>query len=704
MFKLANIVVDKQPRALQFPTLYCRANGLFSAGDVSNHIKFFDAGEYDFTTYFNSLSANKYKKYCSLDNFSLHLELRGCAGRLTLMFADQFGQFSHEFSGCTYEFDARENPAILDVAYPENCADMIAFKIEADGEFEIKNSYYYTKIDADAVRDVKLSLCTTTFKKEDYILPNICTLYEEILRGKESVNGGAIANSTGVAGVGANGETMAHEGAGAGADVNSGAGASTNGAIEAREGAGTSTSSNSGMDAVTESCEGSNAVAKATPSDISQNFWVHVVDNGKTLHDGDLPAHPHIALHPNQNAGGAGGFARGMIESLNQAEGITHVLLMDDDVSVSPESIRRTYNMLRLVNTEYENALVSGAMLDIDFPNEQWEDAGRIDEYGHFMQAKHPLNMVRLADCVKNELFSLKNADYAAWWYCVIPTRIIREVGLPLPFFVRSDDTEYGFRCKSKRHTKIMTMNSIGIWHQGFRTRYDAAVERYQTTRNTLMANAFTGCAKQKYFLAQAKDAFKLEIKRFNYKNALLVVEALEDFLAGPEFIMQAGMSEKKFLEKHKTCEQMMPLEDALLQVPEEKRADIADRIRLLDVYEEHPRKLVQRVFDVASWNGQTRTHERGLPERDWVVMPYEGWFYLPEKQSGAKHIFVVDFVERRGAVRHKDDEQFAQLYERFNKAMKTIKGNKHLLKKYRKAAPYVTSEAFWREYLGLDR
>ncbi len=668
MFKLANVVIDKTARAVQYPTLYCRADRACAPGDKPTHIKLTDAGTYDFTTYINALSAQKYFTYCSLDNFSLHLEIASGTGVVQLTFADQFSQNTQIFSDATYKFDASEKPAVLDITYPKTNATMVAFRIVAQSATEIKNSFYYTHISASQIKDVRLALCTTTFKKEDYIIPNVKKLYEEILCDEKLSVGGVGENAQAQK----TGESSRAHGASESAHVN--------GTNEAHEIA--------------------YAHDAQENSSIAQNFWIHVVDNGRTLSERDFPAHDHILLHPNVNAGGAGGFARGMIEALHQSEGITHVLLMDDDVSVSPESIKRTYNLLRIVNAEYAHALVSGAMLDIDYPNEQWEDAGRIDEFGHFMQAKKPLYINKLTDCVKNELYDLSCADYAAWWYCVMPTSVIREHGLPLPFFVRSDDTEYGFRV----HEKIMTMNSIGIWHQGFRTRYDAAVERYQTTRNTLMANAFTGCAKQEYFINQAKDAFKLEIKRFNYKNALLVIEALEDYLRGPEFIMRAGVAEEKFLEKHKTCEQLLPLDEALALVPEEYRDDVTRQINITSAYIDSPRALKQRIFDVASWNGQMRTHERGLPQKEWAVMPYEGWFYLPERQMGAQNIFVIDFIGCRGACRHKDDEQFKELYSRFNKAIKATKGNRRLVRKYRRAAACATSETFWRDYLGMDK
>lgn len=617
-YKLANIYVEKNERAKQAPLLYCRANQLFSAKEKTNNIQFFGAGKYDFTTYINGLSPKKWKQYSIANSFSLHLEITGCKGEVLLTYGNQYNLYTQYLENAKYEFDATSEKVALDIEYPDADAEMFAFEIISESGFEIENSYYYSDIDESALRDINLSLCTTTFKKEDFILPNVKLLYDDIFMEE------------------------------------------------------------SGM---------------------ADHFWVHVVDNGRTIERADLPDHEHILLHPNDNVGGAGGFARGMIESMDQKDPISHVLLMDDDVSVSPESIKRTYALLQCLNDEFEDALISGAMLDLDYPDEQWEDAGRIDEVGHFVQAKYPLKITELRNCVKNECFNLEIADYAAWWYCVIPMQTIKRVGLPLPFFVRSDDTEYGFRCNSK----IMTMNSIGIWHKGFRIRYDAAVERYQTTRNTLMANAFTGCAKQEYFLEQAKDGFKVEIKKFNYENALLVIEALEDFLKGPEFIMEKGKSEEMFLLKHKTCEQLKPIEEALLDVPEDKRDDVRKQLNITDVYFKKERTLKQRVFDVASWNGQTLTGDAGIPDRDWVVMPYEGWYYLPEKQSGAKNIFVIDFYGKRACVRHRDKEKFKELHSRFNAAMKKIKGNTELIERYRAVTPYITSEEFWRDYLSMN-
>lgn len=84
-----------------------------------------------------------------------------------------------------------------------------------------------------------------------------------------------------------------------------------------------------------------------------------VIDNGRTLVPEQWNS-DKITIHPNKNVGGAGGFTRGMIESMEQPEDITHVLLMDDDVIILPESIRRMYYLLSMLSQNLMNTLSVG--------------------------------------------------------------------------------------------------------------------------------------------------------------------------------------------------------------------------------------------------------------------------------------------------------------------------------------------------------
>ena len=62
----------------------------------------------------------------------------------------------------------------------------------------------------------------------------------------------------------------------------------------------------------------------------NNDFKIFVVDNGRTLDEADF-REPRLKLIPNKNAGGSGGFTRGLVEALGENV-YSHFLLMDDDI------------------------------------------------------------------------------------------------------------------------------------------------------------------------------------------------------------------------------------------------------------------------------------------------------------------------------------------------------------------------------------
>lgn len=74
-----------------------------------------------------------------------------------------------------------------------------------------------------------------------------------------------------------------------------------------------------------------------------------------------------------------------MLESLIQTPKATHVLLMDDDVLILPESIKRTYALLKVLKPLYHNCFVSGAMLYYENMSTQHEDIGTVTTEGFFL-------------------------------------------------------------------------------------------------------------------------------------------------------------------------------------------------------------------------------------------------------------------------------------------------------------------------------
>ncbi len=434
--------------------------------------------------------------------------------------------------------------------------------------------------------------------------------------------------------------------------------------------------------------------------EISGHFHMYVMDNGRTL-DADALSGDGVSILPNDNVGGAGGFTRGMIEAMEQTPKATHILMMDDDVAVSPESIKRTFNLLRIVRDEYAEAFVSGAMLNYEIGDEQWEDMGFMTREGTFAPVKPFLRLTKYEDVVFNEVYRLqkfqKGAMYAAWWYCCIPISVIEREGLPLPVFVRCDDAEYGVRCQPR----FITMNGLCIWHMSFHARYNAAVERYQTTRNTMIAQATTGFAPKSDFMYELHNNIRLELKKFGYDNAELCLDAFEDFLKGPGFIAEHGAAERSFMDANKRKERMVPfpeLEKQARKMGLDFRMSSIDR-QLVD--SDKPRTRLQRLADYVTDNGQRIIRTEG---KGYVVIPYLGWLYPAGVIRGKKIIIVIDWYNKTGAIRVKDPDRFDAITKRYHADLRYYKRNiDRLRKEYASSRKRLTSMAFWKDYLGLD-
>ena len=184
--------------------------------------------------------------------------------------------------------------------------------------------------------------------------------------------------------------------------------------------------------------------------DISKHVNIHVIDNGRTL-DVDKYSTEHLTVYPNKNVGGSGGFARGMMEAMKQEPRATHVLLMDDDVIVLPESIKKTYTLLSLLKPEYQGNFIAGAMLAMEDMCILHEDLGTVRDNGEVCPRHRDLNMWELTNVFRTEMIqpNVKN-EFGAWWYCCIPIKFVNEQNLPLPLFIRGDDVEFSLRNKAK--------------------------------------------------------------------------------------------------------------------------------------------------------------------------------------------------------------------------------------------------------------
>ncbi len=417
-------------------------------------------------------------------------------------------------------------------------------------------------------------------------------------------------------------------------------------------------------------------------------FHLFVVDNGRTL-DAEALSDNNVTVIPNPNVGGSGGFARGMMAA--QDANCTHVLLMDDDVRVFPESFKRTYNLLRLANARYAQAFIEGGMLNMEDPNILFEDVATVKRDGMYYSVNRsvPIDTVEGMGAVEATDVELPRV-YGAWWYCCIPTSVVRSKGLPLPLFVRCDDVEYGLRCGAT----IMTMNGICVWHECFEGRFKGSVDSYQLTRNFLIMAACDDLDKSivRAFMMRFRRTFHIFLRSMNYDTCDLMLDGLSDYLKGPSFIAEVD-GEKLLMKNGKKNEQLVDVEELDPQIVGAAKPDH----RYLGA--ERDRGMLLKTLEMLP-------HDRHvLPDALLAKEPAPMYFsrgaYPACKTMRRSVLVAYDKTGTKANIRTMDRERWARLRERMHVLMAEYrKRNNEVVTEYRNAMPYLTSREFWDDYL----
>lgn len=421
---------------------------------------------------------------------------------------------------------------------------------------------------------------------------------------------------------------------------------------------------------------------------IGPNLYIHVIDNGRTLNREEIETE-HIFYHPNKNVGGSGGFTRGMMESLKQTPKATHVLLMDDDVEILSESIRRTYMLLMLQKETYKEHFISGAMLRFENMDEFHEDVGYVTQDGYQLTLKGKRTLNKKVRILYNEEFDTNQSDtYAGWWYCCIPASIIERSGYALPVFIRVDDTEYSLR----NHAKFITMNGICVWHMGFVTKFSYFMEYYQVFRNFLIATACNADVQMqdrvmKHFIGQ----FLTEMLRYNYKATEFFIDAVRDFLKGPAFIEEEKCQERLTV---------MNGRNAILKDVEELTDTPIDMTR---VYVMDDRRFIDSIFYKLTFNGQLLWPKKRL-KKEPAVIAFD-WFYNPQRQAFCETLISVNPYTKEGEIRVQDRKRFRKIMkEAIYVYWQYMRQRERVNKEYFEKRKYLVSDEFWGKYLELDQ
>lgn len=152
---------------------------------------------------------------------------------------------------------------------------------------------------------------------------------------------------------------------------------------------------------------------------------------------------PKLHYLRQSNFGGAGGFTRGLYEVIEAGQGVhAHILFMDDDIMLEPDTVIR---LATFADCTTAPTIVGGQMLYLLHPNQL--DVGAEGTDLTILRAGLPVTDALVqADLTKRRQDVRVDAEYNAWWACLIPSEIVSAIGYPLPVFFQWDDIEYGLR------------------------------------------------------------------------------------------------------------------------------------------------------------------------------------------------------------------------------------------------------------------
>ncbi|MEV4687641.1 glycosyltransferase [Microbacterium sp. LWH3-1.2] len=234
------------------------------------------------------------------------------------------------------------------------------------------------------------------------------------------------------------------------------------------------------------------------------------------------------------NLGGSGGFSRGMLEAVGA--GADHVILLDDDVRLEPESVRRMISLAARASTP---VVVGAHMLDLLHPTRLHSWGERVDRSRFEWAPVAPvLQDVELAARDVTAMPADAHVEFNGWWMCLIPATAIRTLGAALPYFIKWDDTEYALRAAAAGIPTV-TMPGAALWHLPWTGKDDGLDwQAYFQLRNRIVTALLH--ARTRRGGSILRGTFALDVNHvlcMQYGSAAARRLALADVLRGPSHL-----------------------------------------------------------------------------------------------------------------------------------------------------------------------
>lgn len=417
---------------------------------------------------------------------------------------------------------------------------------------------------------------------------------------------------------------------------------------------------------------------EANVPSVHNHLKVIVVDNARNLQP-NIPNTAPVRVLPNPNLGGAGGFARGLIEFREEGWS-THVVFMDDDISLEPESIVRTISLLSY--SDSPDLCVHGVMISEEQPWMQFEAGSAYEFRSVYPLRAHgrDIDLRQRSEVVHDHLEV--DLDYSAWWFTVFPMHI--GVDNPLPVFVRGDDVAFGLM-HTGQHT--VTLNGIAVWHADFALKNNPS-SLYYEVRNFALIDTLVFDDHTRWHLAWRYLGFGFRnAYSHRYASAEYMIWGMKDFLAGPDEWMKIDHSAKH---------------DEIRQVNEEKAGPLSEEMKSLGFTPPKSKLIRLGGFLLSPLLGGGR----------WIPKPlrssHVGVAQIDVRAVGLaiRHDKILYRHPRfeEGYLCERDSQRFRTVqHEVFTTTWQLLRNYKKLKKAYRAKYPDLVSTESWKARCGID-
>lgn len=175
-------IIFPEPTVCCETKMYYIARGQVTQNKQELHLNY--ATQCAFSTYFNSFSVNKWRKYTKLDNLQLELIYQG---KLQIEIYSAYWYLGKAITECQSSRIAEsDSKDVLHMAIDLDKYDNVFFKITAlSNNVIFYGGRYFTDVSPDQLNKVDIDLVMCTFKRESYVRRNINLIVENYIKQKK---------------------------------------------------------------------------------------------------------------------------------------------------------------------------------------------------------------------------------------------------------------------------------------------------------------------------------------------------------------------------------------------------------------------------------------------------------------------------------------------------------------------------------------